>query len=72
MPTFLFWGLLTIKTKKIFFNKLNTFYVFCKNSFRNSIRMSNILDADQEWLSIGSDLGPNCLQGYQHTTLSVW
>ena len=26
--------------------------------------MSNILDADQEWLSIGSDLGPNCLQGY--------
>ena len=34
--------------------------------------MSNILDADQEWLSIGSDLGPKCLQGYQQTTLSVW
>ena len=34
--------------------------------------MSNILDADQEWLSIGSDLGPNFLQGYQQTTLSVW
>ena len=32
--------------------------------------MSNILDADQNWLSISADLGPNCLQGDWQMTLS--
>ena len=32
-----------------------------KNSFRNTIRMSNSLDPDQARRFIGSDLGPNCL-----------
>ena len=32
--------------------------------------MSNILETDQDWLLISADLGPNCLQGYQQTTLS--
>ena len=35
---------------------------FLKNSFRNTIRVSNCLDPNQERLSVGSDLGPNCLQ----------
>ena len=35
---------------------------FSKNSFRNTIRVSNSLDADQARLFVGPDLGPNCLQ----------
>ena len=35
---------------------------FSKNSFRNTIRMSNCLDADQAQHSVGPDLDPNCLQ----------
>ena len=33
---------------------------FSKNSFRNTIRVSNGLDPDQD--IVGPDLGPNCLQ----------
>ena len=40
-----------------FFSKLT----FLKSSFRN-IRVSNRLDPDQDQCSVGSDLGPNCLQ----------
>ena len=29
---------------------------------RNTIRISNGLDPDQEGCSVGPDLGPNCLQ----------
>ena len=35
---------------------------FSKNSFRNTIRVSNGLDPDQDRRSAGPDLGPNCLQ----------
>ena len=35
---------------------------FLKNSFRNTIRVSNSLDPDQTRHVVGSDLGPNCLQ----------
>ena len=35
---------------------------FFKNSFRNTIRVSNSLDQDQDRSSVGPDLGPNCLQ----------
>ena len=35
---------------------------FLKNSFRNTIRVSNNLDPDQDRHSVGPDLGPNCLQ----------
>ena len=31
-------------------------------SFRNTIRVSNGLDPDQDRRSVGPDLGPNCLQ----------
>ena len=34
---------------------------FSKNSFINTIRVSNSLDPDQAQLSVGPDLGPNCL-----------
>ena len=36
--------------------------IFSKDSFRNIIRVSNGLDPDQNWQSVGPDLGPNCLQ----------
>ena len=41
---------------------LNSFSksTFSKNSFRNTIRMSNGLDPDQDRHSVGPDLGPNC------------
>ena len=35
---------------------------FFKNSFRNTFRMSNSLDPDQDRHSVGPDLGPNRLQ----------
>ena len=35
---------------------------FSKHSFRNSIRMTNGLDPDQDRRSVGPDLGPNCLK----------
>ena len=42
----------------LFFFKIN----FSKNSFGNTIRVSNSLDPDQARHSVGPDLGPNCLQ----------
>ena len=42
----------------LFFSKLT----FSKNSFRNTIRMSNSLDPDRARHFVGPDLGPNCLQ----------
>ena len=36
--------------------------MFLKNSFRNTIRVSNSLDPDQARQNVGPDLGPNCLQ----------
>ena len=41
-----------------FFLKIN----FFKKSFRNTIRVSNSLDPDQDQNFVGPDLGPNCLQ----------
>ena len=35
---------------------------FLKNSFRNTIRVSNSLDPYQAWHFVRPDLGPNCLQ----------
>ena len=35
---------------------------FLKNSFRNTIRVSNSLNPDQDRHFVGPDLGPNCLQ----------
>ena len=35
---------------------------FSKNSFRNTIRVSNSLDPGQDEIYGGPDLGPNCLQ----------
>ena len=34
---------------------------FSKYIFRNTIRVSNGIDPDQAQLSVGTDLGPNCL-----------
>ena len=36
--------------------------IFLKNYFRNTIRVSNSLDSDQDRHSVGPDLDPNCLQ----------
>ena len=35
---------------------------FLKNSFENTIKVSNSLDPDQARQNVGPDLGPNCLQ----------
>ena len=35
---------------------------FSKKCFRNTIRVSNGLDPDQDRHSVGPDLGPNCFQ----------
>ena len=35
---------------------------FSKNSFRNTFRVSNSLNPDQDRHSVGPDLDPNCLQ----------
>ena len=35
---------------------------FLKNSFRNTIRVSNSLDPDEAQHFVECDLGPNCLQ----------
>ena len=52
-----------------FFLKLTS----SKQSLGNTIRMSNSLDPDQTRHFVGSDLGPNCLQGkgHQQMTLTV-
>ena len=42
----------------ILFSKIIIF----KKLFRNIIRESNSLDPDQEWHSVGPNLGPNLLQ----------
>ena len=42
----------------VFFSKST----FSKNSFKNTIRVSNRLDPDQNQCSVGPDLGSNCLQ----------
>ena len=39
------------------FSKFN----FSKNSFRNTVRVSNSLDPDQDRHYVGPDLGHNCL-----------
>ena len=43
--------------------------IFSKNSFRNTIRVSNRLDPDQAQHFVGPDLGTNCCKSYQQTTL---
>ena len=48
----------------ILFSKLS----FSKNSFRNTIKVSNILDPDQARHDVWPDLGPNCL--HMQTTLA--
>ena len=35
---------------------------FFQNCFRNTIRVTNGLDPDQDQIKCGPDLGPNCLQ----------
>ena len=42
----------------IFFSKLT----FSKNSFGNTVRVSNSLDPDQAQPFVGPDLGLNCLK----------
>ena len=43
---------------------------FLKNSFRNTIRVSNSLETDQGQQFVGPDLSPNCLKRlYQQMAL---
>ena len=41
---------------------LSSKLTFSKNYFRNTTRVSNSSDPDQDRRSVGPDLGPNCLQ----------
>ena len=56
---------------------LGKFSCFCcslltsKNSFSNSIRVSNGMDQDQDQHSVGPDLSPNCLQRLSTATKVV-
>ena len=50
-------NLLCLLSADFFQNQL-----FLKNSFRNTIRVSNSLEPDQARHFVGPDLGPNCLQ----------
>ena len=43
---------------------------FSKNSFMNTIRVSNSLDPDQARHFDGPDLGPNCLQKLSADSIS--
>ena len=36
--------------------------IFLKNSFRNTIRVSNSFDVNHAGCFVGPDLGPNCMQ----------
>ena len=50
--------MLLLLSADFFFSKLT----FPKNSFWNTIRVSNGLDTDQDQRSVGPDLGTNCLE----------
>ena len=50
--------MLLLSSADFFFFK----YLFSENYFRNTIRLSNGLDPDQDGHSVGPDLGPNCLK----------
>ena len=39
---------------------------FLKNSFSDTVRVSNSLDPDQARQNVGPDLNPNCLQMLSH------
>ena len=47
---------------KLFMLLLSSADFFQKNTFRNTIRVPNGLDPDQDLCTNGPDLGPNCLQ----------
>ena len=51
----------------IFFFKI-IFFIKIFREYHHMIRVSNKLDPDQAQCFVGTDLGPNCLQGYQQTT----
>ena len=42
--------------------------IFSKNSFRNTIRVSNSVDPDRARWFVRPDLGPNCLQRLSNDT----
>ena len=50
--------MLLLSSADFFFSKLK----LSKKSFMNIIRVTNILDSDQDRHCVGPDLGPNCLQ----------
>ena len=45
--------------------------IFPKYTFSNTIRVSNSLDPDQDWHSLGPDMGPNSLQFFFQQTTKV-
>ena len=54
---FEFLEILNVFCRLLIFSK----YTFLKNSFRNTISVSNSLNPDQAAHNVGPDLGPNCL-----------
>ena len=74
---FIFWGTIPLKTKGLRYSSLCLLGIlhacsssadffskstFSKNTFMNTIRVSNSLDPDQVRHFVGPDLDPNCLQ----------
>ena len=64
---------LTLHPPWKFFMLFVVWWFFLNQLFRkiiswNPIWVSNSLDPDQAWQSVGPDLGLNCLQRYQQTT----
>ena len=53
-----YWVIFHALSSSVFFSKST----FLKNSFRNTIKVSNSLDPDQARHFVGPDLGPNCLR----------
>ena len=46
-------------------------HFFSRNSFRNTIRVSNSLDSDQDRRFVGPELGPIVCKGYQEATFFI-
>ena len=55
---FAYWVVFMILSSTDFFKKK----FFSKSCFKNTVRVQNGLDPDQDRHSFGPDLGPNCLQ----------
>ena len=61
--------LLFLKKRQTLQSSSAAMYRWCFKGKRNTISVSNRLDPDQDQDSVGSDLGPNCLQRFSADNL---